>query len=161
VVQHVEAGDIRVDADEVTYPSHVILRYELERGLVEGQIQVPEIPALWNEKMQSLMGRSTLGRDKDGCMQDVHWAGGAFGYFPAYTFGAIIAAQLFSAMQSELPQLRGKIGGGNFADIQTWLRGKIWSQASKLDTLELVRQAAGPLSVAPFRKHLEDRYLRT
>lgn len=160
VVQHVEAGDIRVDADEVTYPSHVILRYELERGLVEGQIQVRELPALWNEKMQNLLGRSTLGRDKDGCMQDVHWAGGAFGYFPAYTFGAIIAAQLFSAMQNELPKVREQIRRGEFGDIQTWLRGKVWSLASRLDTLELVRQAAGQLSVTPFRKHLETRYLQ-
>ncbi|HRK09321.1 MAG TPA: carboxypeptidase M32 [Pseudobdellovibrionaceae bacterium] len=160
VVQHVERGYIRVDADEVTYPSHIILRYELERGLVEGSIQVNELPGLWNEKMQSLLGLSTLGRDNDGCMQDVHWPGGAFGYFPAYTFGAIIAAQLFSALQTDLPQVRERIRQGEFAEIQAWLRAKIWSQGSRLDTLALVQQAAGPLSVAPFRRHLEARYLK-
>ena len=161
IVQHVEPGYIRVDADEVTYPSHIILRYELERGLVEGTIQVRELPALWNEKMQSLLGLSTLGRDQDGCMQDVHWPSGAFGYFPAYTFGAIIAAQLFAALKQERPGVRDQIRAGEFQDIQSWLREKIWSKGSLVDTLALVEQATGPLSVAPFRQHLEDRYLNT
>ncbi len=161
VVQHVERGYIRVDADEVTYPSHIILRYELERGLVEGTIQVKELPSLWDEKMQALLGLSTLGRDKEGCMQDVHWPGGAFGYFPAYTFGALIAAQLFSALRADVPQVREQIRQGEFSALQAWLRSKIWSQGSHLDTLALVQQATGPLSVAPFRRHLEERYLKS
>ena len=90
----VEPGFIRVDADEVTYPAHVILRYELERDLMEGRIEVADIPELWDAKMQQWLGLSTKGNYQNGCMQDIHWTDGSFGYFPSYTLGAMYAAQL-------------------------------------------------------------------
>jgi carboxypeptidase Taq len=107
----VKRGHIRVDADEVTYPAHVILRYEIERALVEGDIEADDIPALWDEKMQALLGIDTRGNYKDGCLQDVHWTEGAFGYFPSYTLGAMYAAQWFAAMRRETPELVRRASG--------------------------------------------------
>lgn len=85
--QQVKPGFIRVDADEVSYPAHVILRYEIERALIDGEIEVDDIPSLWDEKMQHWLGLSTTGNYRDGCMQDIHWTDGGFGYFPSYTTG--------------------------------------------------------------------------
>lgn len=159
LVSRVRPGLIRVDADEVTYPTHVILRFEIERDLMEDRWHISELPTVWNEKMKAYLGLSTLGDDKNGCMQDVHWPSGAWGYFPAYTFGAVIAAQLFTTVNQLQPTLRSEIREGNFSGLQNWLRGKIWSQGSRLDTLQLVEQASGPLSVTSFRNHLQQRYL--
>ena len=103
LMTRVAPGYIRVDADEVTYPAHVILRYEIERPLIEGEIEVEDIPALWDAKMQELLGLDTRGNYKDGCMQDVHWGCGLFGYFPCYTLGAMYAAQWFATMRRERP----------------------------------------------------------
>lgn len=150
---------IRVDADEVTYPAHIILRFELERDLLENRWPLTNLPEAWNEKMKSYLGLSTLGDDKHGCMQDVHWPSGSFGYFPAYTFGAVIAAQLFTKIEEERPSVRTDIANGNFDFIQSWLTENIWTQGSRLGTLELVEQASGNLSLAPFHKHLHRRYL--
>lgn len=159
LVSRVKPGFIRVDADEVTYPSHVILRFEIERDLMEDKWPMSELPKVWNEKMMTYLGVTTLENDKNGCMQDVHWPSGAWGYFPAYTFGAVIAAQLFQACQKKQPSLREDIARGEFKGLQSWLRENIWSQGSKLDTLQLVNQASGPLSVDSFRTHLRRRYL--
>lgn len=157
----VKRGFIRVDADEVTYPAHVILRYEIERELIEGGIDTEHIPDLWNEKMESLLGLSTAGKNDIGCMQDIHWAGGAFGYFPSYTLGAMYAAQLFNAAQQHLPGLEEKIGNGDLGGLFEWLNKAIWSKASTLSTDELMRQATGEaLNSHYFKQHLQQRYLR-
>ncbi|MBE8716891.1 carboxypeptidase M32 [Cellvibrio polysaccharolyticus] len=156
----VKRGFIRVDADEVTYPAHVILRYEIERELIEGGIDTEHIPDLWNEKMESLLGLSTAGKNDIGCMQDIHWAGGAFGYFPSYTLGAMYAAQLFNAAQQHLPGLEEKIGNGDLGGLFEWLNKAIWSKASTLSTDELMRQATGEaLNSHYFKQHLQQRYL--
>jgi carboxypeptidase Taq len=160
LMTRVERGLIRVDADELTYPAHIILRFEIERDLIEGRLQIKELPRAWNEKMQSLLGLSTLGNDKNGCMQDVHWPSGSFGYFPAYTFGAVIAAQLMNTVQKSIPGVSMQIAKGQFGPVQAWLRENIWSQGSRLQTLELVEQATqAPLSSEYFLKHLRLRYL--
>jgi carboxypeptidase Taq len=156
----VEPGFIRVDADEVTYPAHVILRYEIERPLVEGDIEVDDIPALWDDKMQALLGIDTRGNYTDGPMQDVHWPGGAFGYFPCYTLGAMYAAQWFQTMRRGKPSLDADIARGDFSGVFDWLRANIWEQASRYPTDELCRRASGgPLDPACFKAHLEARYL--
>lgn len=155
----VRRGFIRVDADEVTYPAHVILRYELERALLEDTLSIDDLPDAWHGKMMAYLHISTNGNDRDGCMQDVHWPSGSFGYFPAYTFGAVIAAQLFSAISSEHPGAKRDIARGDFGQVQSWLDKNIWSNGSRLTTLDLVSAASGPLSSKPFRKHLEERYL--
>ncbi len=157
----VKPGFIRVDADEVTYPAHIILRFEIEKALIEGQMEVEDLPAVWDEKMKSYLGLSTLGNDKDGCMQDVHWPSGAFGYFPSYTLGALVAAQLFAELKKEQPQVRQNIANGEIAPVMTWLKKNVWENASKYPTEELLKKVTGQsFSVDPFIAHLKDRYLR-
>ncbi|NCB88723.1 MAG: carboxypeptidase M32, partial [Gammaproteobacteria bacterium] len=144
----------------VSYPAHVILRYEIERALINGDIEVDDIPALWNEKMQSWLGLSTIGNYRNGCMQDIHWTDGGFGYFPSYTLGAMYAAQLFSAANRALPDLNQSIAQGEFGPLFDWLRQNIWQHGSRFTTEQLITQATGePLSSRYFRAHLETRYL--
>ncbi len=159
LVSQVEPGLIRVDADEMTYPAHVILRFEIERALLDGSLPLEDLPAVWNEKMKRSLGLSTLGNDKDGCMQDVHWPAGLWGYFPAYTFGAVIAAQLFAAARAKHPTIGQNIARGDFNLLQGWLRQTVWSKGSFLPTLELVEQASGTLSTAAFKAHIQKRYV--
>jgi carboxypeptidase Taq len=155
----VRPGYIRVDADEVTYPAHVILRYDIEQPLIEGKIEVGAIPELWDAAMRKLLGLSTDGNFRDGCMQDVHWPSGAFGYFPTYTLGALTAAQLFAAALQAHPAISGEIARGQMQTLNDWLSRHVWSQASLLTTDELLVRATGePLGVAAFRRHLELRY---
>ena len=159
LLTRVRPGFIRVDADEITYPAHIILRYEIERALIEKEIEAEDIPALWDEKMQALLGLDTRGNFKDGCMQDVHWTEGAFGYFPSYTLGAMYAAQWFGAMRRAVPDLDVRIAAGDLSPVFQWLGENIWSQASRWDTPELVHRASGEaLNPAHFRAHLETRY---
>jgi carboxypeptidase Taq len=156
----VAPGKIRVDADEVTYPAHVILRFEIERAVVEGQLEVDDIPAAWDERMRALLGIDTRGDYRDGPMQDIHWPSGAFGYFPCYTLGAMYAAQWFAAIRAGTPDLDDRVARGELAPIFDWLRANVWEVASRYPTDELVRRASGgPLDPGHFRAHLERRYL--
>ncbi|MGC6231104.1 carboxypeptidase M32 [Hafnia paralvei] len=158
--QRVEAGYIRIDADEVSYPAHVILRYEIERALIEDEIDVQHIPELWDEKMQAYLGLSTKDNFRDGCMQDIHWTDGAFGYFPTYTLGAMYAAQLFASAKVALPDLNSQILRGDLSPLSDWLRQNIWQQGSRFDTDTLIKNASGEtLNPSFFRRHLEQRYL--
>jgi carboxypeptidase Taq len=156
----VKPGLIRVEADEVTYPAHVILRYEIERPLVEGEIEPEDVPALWDAKMKELLGLDTRGNYKDGPLQDVHWPEALIGYFPCYTLGAMYAAQWFAAMRRAMPDLDARIARGELSPVFDWLRENIWSQASRWPTDELAVRATGEtLNPAHFRAHLEARYL--
>ena len=158
--QRVKPGFIRVDADEVSYPAHVILRYEIERALINGEIEVDDIPALWHEKMQAWLGLSTEGNYRNGCMQDIHWTDGGFGYFPSYTLGAMYAAQLFQAARNALPGLDEAIAQGDFSALFDWLRQNIWQHGSRFSTSQLIEQATGEaLNSRYFRQHLTARYL--
>jgi carboxypeptidase Taq len=160
LMTRVKRGLIRVDADEVTYPAHVILRYEIERPLIEGEIEPEDVPALWDRKMAELLHLDTRGHFKDGPLQDVHWPEGLFGYFPCYTLGAMYAAQWFAAMRKALPDLDERIGRGDFAPVFDWLRENIWLQGSRWTTDELAIRASGEvLNPAHFKAHLETRYL--
>lgn len=155
----VEKGYIRVDADEVTYPLHVILRFELERDLVEGRLEVRDIPAAWDAKMMAYLSLDTRGNYADGCLQDVHWQAGLFGYFPTYSLGAMTAAQLFAAANEALGHVREDIARGDFSRLLGWLRENVHGQGSKLGYDELLRRATGSeLDTAYFRSHLEARY---
>jgi carboxypeptidase Taq len=160
LLTRVKPGFIRVDADEVTYPAHIILRYEIERPLIEGAIEAEDIPALWDAKMQELLGVDTRGNFTDGPLQDVHWPAGLFGYFPCYSLGAMYAAQWFAAMRRDMPDLDARIAAGELAPVFDWLRSRIWQQASLWTTDELARRASGEaLNPAHFKAHLERRYL--
>lgn len=156
----VKPGLIRVAADEATYPLHVILRYEIERPLIEGEIECKDIPALWDQKMSAYLGLDTRGNYKDGCMQDVHWGEGLVGYFPGYTLGAMYAAQWFAAMRRWTPELDQRIAAGDASPVFEWLEANIWSQGRRWSTAEIVRNATGEaLNPDYFRAHLEARYL--
>jgi len=156
----VEPGYIRVDADELTYPAHVILRFEIERALIDGEIEAEDIPALWDEKMQAYLGVDTRGNYRDGCLQDIHWTDGSFGYFPSYTLGAMYAAQYFATLRRQQPDIDARIAAGDYAPVFDWLNANIWSQASRWETPELIRRATSEaLNPAHFRAHLEARYL--
>jgi carboxypeptidase Taq len=155
----VSPGFIRVDADEVTYPAHVILRYEIERDLMNGVITYKDIPDLWDQKMRGYLGLSTKGNYTNGCMQDIHWTDGSFGYFPSYTLGAMYAAQFMSAMNNAC-DVTCAIEQKDFSPIFKWLGENIWSKGSSLSTDELVKSATGEtLNANYFKTHLENRYL--
>ncbi|MEO8523580.1 MAG: carboxypeptidase M32 [Caldimonas sp.] len=160
LLTRVAPGLIRVEADELTYPAHVILRYGIEKRLIDGDIEADDIPALWDEGMASLLGIDTRGNFNDGCMQDVHWGAGLFGYFPCYSLGAMYAAQWFAAIHRGTPDLDDRVARGNLAPVFDWLRANIWQQASRWTTAELAMRASGEtLDPAHFRRHLETRYL--
>lgn len=159
-VHEVKTGLIRVDADEATYPLHVILRFEIEKGLIEGAIAPKDVPEAWHARMTEYLGLSTRDNYKDGPMQDVHWPSGAFGYFPSYTLGAMIAAQLWAAMEKDIASARDDVRHGRFVEINAWRRDRIWSQASRYSTPELLVKATGEkLNGQYFEDHLRRRYL--
>lgn len=152
---------IRVDADEVTYPAHVMLRYDLEKALLSGDLTVSDLPTAWNDKMLEYLG-ITPDSDANGCMQDIHWMDGSLGYFPSYTLGAIIAAQLFTQAKQSIPTTLGELEKGNFKPLMAWLKENIHSKASSLSTKELLTAATGkPIDVSSYKKHLEQRYLES
>ncbi|SHO58952.1 carboxypeptidase M32 [Vibrio quintilis] len=155
----VNKGFIRVDADELTYPAHVILRYEIERDLMNGVIKHTDVPDLWDQKMQSYLGLTTRDNYKNGCMQDIHWTDGSFGYFPSYTLGAMYAAQFMAAMKKTI-DVDTAIRSGDLSPVFNWLSDNIWSKGSLLTTDELVKQATGEtLNAQHFQDHLRNRYL--
>jgi carboxypeptidase Taq len=150
---------IRTDADEVTYPAHVILRYRIERALIAGDLALRELPGAWNHGLKELLG-VVPPDDRMGCLQDIHWYDGAFGYFPTYTLGAMAAAQLFAAAGKYVPGLPGAIARGEFKPLVDWLAENIHARASYLSTRELLTAATGgPLDPAIFKAHLKARYL--
>ncbi len=158
-VHHVERGFIRVDADEVTYPLHVILRFELEQDLLAGRMEVADLPEAWDAKMTDYLGLSTIDIPQDGPMQDVHWPSGAFGYFPSYTLGAMMAAQQWAAIAREHPDVESDFSRGDFEAVNDWRRKNIWSQASRWSTPELLERATGErLNAEHFKEHLKKRY---
>jgi carboxypeptidase Taq len=155
----VQRSLIRVDADEITYPAHVILRYRLERAMLAGDLVLADLPGAWAEGLQQLLGITPI-NDREGCLQDIHWYDGVWGYFPTYTLGALIAAQLFEAAHAAIPDVLEAITQGEFAPLLSWLRERIHAKGSLLSTAELVESATGrPLGTASFERHLHHRYL--
>ncbi len=155
----VERAFIRVDADEVTYPAHVILRYRLERAMLAGDLAVTELPGAWAEGMGELLGL-TPRDDAEGCLQDIHWYDGAWGYFPTYTLGAMAAAQLFAAARTARPEVPGALAEGDFGPLMGWLRDNVHAKGSLMSTDDLLAAATGaPLTADAFKAHLTDRYL--
>src|SRR5690606_14855031 len=122
IASKVERGFIRVDADECTYPCHVMLRYGIEKDFISGALDVHDLPERWDADMQRLLGISTLGNDKNGCMQDIHWPYGMMGYFPTYTLGALMAAQLMAAVRQQYPDIDAQIAKGNLTSIADFMR---------------------------------------
>ena len=157
--QRVKPDFIRVDADEVTYPAHIILRYRLERDLIAGNLEVEDLPTAWNEGFEKLLGLK-VANDRDGCLQDIHWYDGAFGYFPTYTLGAMMAAQLFDQAKKSDPAIQGGIRSGDFGPLMGWLGTHVHSQGARRTMQEILTEATGrALDPEAFTRHLERRYL--
>ena len=159
LLTRVKRGLIRVDADEVTYPLHVILRYRLERAMVSGELEVRDLPGAFDDGMEKFVGV----RPKDvrnGCLQDIHWSGGLWGYFPTYTLGALTAAQLYAAALASDPSIPAGLAAGDGRPLLGWLGKNVHEQASLGTASEIVEHATGKkLDAKVFRAHLERRYL--
>jgi carboxypeptidase Taq len=156
----VEKGYIRVFADELTYPLHVILRYEIEKKLIQGALSVRDIPEIWNQHMQSALGLCTEDNYRDGCMQDVHWFSGTFGYFPSYTLGALTAAQFYRTAIEANAEIPSAVSAGDFTPLLDWLRANIHAQGRLMNADALIQNATGALLETRFFKdHVQARYL--
>ncbi|HQS84821.1 MAG: hypothetical protein B7Y25_08120 [Alphaproteobacteria bacterium 16-39-46] len=161
LMNRVEPDFIRIEADEMTYPAHVILRQKLEKALLEETLQIDDLPKAWNEGMQTLLG-ITPPNHAQGCMQDMHWPSGAIGYFPAYTApgGDSGAAQLFAAACKAKPEIRDELTNGNFKPLREWLCANVYSKGALLTPDELFISATGELPNARYYlNHLSQRYL--
>jgi len=157
--RRVRRGLIRVDADEMTYPAHVILRFRLEQAMVSGDLLPADLPGAWNDGLHALLDVRPSG-DAQGCLQDIHWYDGLFGYFPSYTLGAMAAAQLMAAARRDVPGLDDALGQGNLGLLVGWLRTHVHGQGSRLGFNGLLRAATGkPLDPTDFEAHLAARYL--
>jgi carboxypeptidase Taq len=150
----VEPSPIRVSADPLTYPLHIVLRFELEQALIDGELAVSDLPAAWRDGMRRLLGVE-VGSDALGCLQDVHWSAGSFGYFPSYALGCLIAAQLWEAIEAELGSREPDLRNGEVAPIQRWLAEHVHRYGRRLDTMPLVEQATGrALEIEPFLRYV-------
>ncbi len=150
----VEPSLIRVSADPLTYPLHIVLRFELELALIEGELAVADLPAAWRDGMKRLLGLE-VPSDAVGCLQDIHWGGGSFGYFPSYAVGCLIAAQLWETMERDIGPRAEDLERGEVRAIQEWLAGRIHRHGRRLDTIPLVEEATGSsLEIDPFLRYV-------
>lgn len=155
----VQRGPLRVDADELTYPAHIVLRYDLEKEFLAGTLKVAELPDAWNAAMQTRLGLKP-GNDSEGCLQDGHWPAGYFGYFPAYGVGSLVAMQLWEQLRNERENVDQEIAAGDFKGLVGWLQENVHSLGARVDVQELMKQASNkPLSAAPALRYLEAKYL--
>jgi carboxypeptidase Taq len=148
---------IRVEADEATYNMHIMVRFEIERGLMSGEIAVPDIPGVWNERYKAYLGLD-VPDDRRGCLQDIHWSGGSIGYFPTYTLGNLYAAQFFDKALEEMPDLGAQFERGEFGGLKDWLNRNIHRQGQRYRAADLCIHVTGkPLSADPLLRHLEGK----
>ena len=157
-INHVKPSKIRVAADEVTYGLHIIIRFEIERELMQDRITVSELPIVWNQKYRDYLDLD-IENDSEGVMQDTHWAGGTIGYFPTYALGNIYSGQILIAMESELPQWRSQIQQGKNNQVKDWLINQIFSHGNLYDPTEFMKIVTGQaITVTPYLKYLNDKY---
>ena len=150
----VAPSPVRTSADPVTYPLHIVLRFELELELIGGGLAVPDLPGAWRDGMRRLLGVE-VPSDALGCLQDVHWAAGSFGYFPSYALGCLIAAALWEAIEAELGPRSEDLRRGETTSIKRWLAEHVHRHGRRLDTLPLVEHATGaPLRSDPFLRYV-------
>ncbi|MFN0065116.1 MAG: carboxypeptidase M32 [Chlamydiales bacterium] len=157
-INKVTPSFIRVEADEVTYSLHVILRFEIEKQLIEGELSVTEVPEAWNSMMESLLGISPPS-DSKGCLQDIHWSMGAFGYFPTYTLGNLYCAEFFDAFAKKHPDWESRVAKGELLFIKEWQNKEIHKYGRMYSTKELLKRVTGKtLSIAPYMNYLKKKY---
>jgi carboxypeptidase Taq len=160
-VNRVELSLIRIEADETTYNLHIALRYELELALLEGRLEVKDLPQAWDEATRRLLGLD-VPDVLHGVLQDIHWGSGMIGYFPTYTLGNLMAAQLWAAIAPQLPGIEGDIAAGNFAPLREWLRDNVHRHGRKFTSRELLKRATGEeLRVEPWLDYLQAKLLDT
>jgi carboxypeptidase Taq len=153
-INDVRPSLVRVEADEATYNLHILIRFELERSLLDGDLQPADLPTAWNEKCQRYLG-ITPPDNRTGVLQDVHWSAGLVGYFPTYSLGNLYAAQFFAQAKAELGDVDGQFARGDFRPLRDWLRAKIHRHGQRWSAAELVKRVTGrPLSVGPLIEHL-------
>jgi carboxypeptidase Taq len=158
---HVRRSLIRMDADELTYPAHIMLRYELEKKILDGALPIADLPEAWNANLEQRLNIRPA-NDVEGCLQDIHWAVGHFGYFPSYALGAVIAGQLNEALRAARPALDEEIAAGQFGGVMEWLRDNVHGVGARLPVQELMKEATGkPLTAAAYLRYLEAKYLET
>jgi len=151
----VAPSPIRVSADPLTYPLHIVARFELELALIEGELAVADLPGAWREQMRRLLGIE-VPSDALGCLQDVHWGAGAFGYFPSYALGCLIAAQLWETLEADLGSRADDLRRCEAAPIQRWLAEHVHRHGRRLDTMALVQAATGrALEIEPFLRYVQ------
>lgn len=157
-INKVQPSFIRTEADELTYHFHVIIRYELEKKLIAGELIVKDIPAYWNQQYKALLGVD-VPNNKQGCLQDVHWSHGSFGYFPTYSLGSFYAAQFFAAAQKQVPEISPEIRKGNYKPLLSWLRTYVHAHGRRYTSEELCLQITGePLNMKHFLQYALDKY---
>lgn len=157
-INKVKPSFIRIEADEVTYPIHIILRFEIEKALIEGSLTVRDIPDAWNAKMEQYLCIIPH-TPAEGCLQDIHWSMGAFGYFPTYTLGNLYAAHLFEGFTKEHPEWEEQVAAGKFDFIKLWLHEKVFQHGRRYTTQELLQQATGSAFTAePYVRYLKQKY---
>ena len=157
-INEVRPSLIRVEADEVTYNLHILIRFELELAMIEGDLQAADLPGAWKEKYQKYLG-ITPPNDAEGVLQDIHWSAGFIGYFPTYALGNLYASQFFAQARSDLGDLDAMFQSGEFQPLRQWLREKIHSQGHRYSASELVQRVTGrPLSYEPLMAHLSEKF---
>jgi carboxypeptidase Taq len=156
-VNTAERSKIRIEADEVTYGLHIIIRFELEKDIFAGKLTVDELPQAWNEKYSKYLGVD-IENDSEGVMQDTHWAGGSFGYFPGYALGNLYGGMFLDKMERDVPEWRSSVREGNFSPVREWLRENIHSKGSLYDPADLVKVVTGKsISIQPFLDYLDGK----
>lgn len=157
-INTVEPSLIRIEADELTYSLHIMIRYEIEKGLINEEIKVAELPEIWNEKMNEYLGLIPA-HDGEGVLQDVHWSGGSFGYFPSYALGYIYAAQFMNQLQNDLPDYKQTVASGDFSGVRNWLTEHIHRHGFMYDPQELLKRVTGEeLDARHLVAYLERKY---
>jgi carboxypeptidase Taq len=157
-INQVKPSNIRVEADEVTYCLHIMIRFDLERDLFESKITVKELPELWNQSYKEYLDLK-IQNDSEGLMQDTHWASGLYGYFPSYALGNIYSGQILEAMQKKLPNWQTQLAKGDFMKIKTWLVQNVHSYGNLHDAPELIKKISGKeLTVKPYLNYLNEKY---
>jgi carboxypeptidase Taq len=157
-VHAVNPSKIRVEADEVTYCLHIIVRFNLERDLFANKITVAELPQIWNQKYKEYLGVD-IENDSEGVMQDIHWSSGAFGYFPSYALGNIFSGQILATMEKDVPDWKNQISSGNFQDVKQWLTKNVHHYGNLYDPADLIKRITGDqVSVKPYFNYLHRKY---
>lgn len=157
-INRINRSKIRIEADELTYCLHIIIRFEIERELIAGKIKVAELPPIWNQKYEEYLGVD-IENDSEGVMQDTHWASGLYGYFPTYALGNIYSGQILATMEKDVPDWRNQIANGNFHNIKQWLIKNLYSYGDLYDPPELIKKITGEgITVKPYLDYLDKKY---